>query len=51
MLRMIWIYSETLILVSGVIWSNQEGKLVKCSQLLPSSVSFSLSEKTDSTHL
>lgn len=27
MLKMIWVYSETLILVSGVIWNNQEGKL------------------------
>lgn len=51
MLRMIWIYSETLILVSGVIWSNQKGKVVNCSQLFPSRVNLSLSEKTDSTEL
>lgn len=48
---MIWIYSETLILVLGVIWSNEEVKRVKYSHLFPSSVNFLLSEKTDSTDL
>lgn len=48
---MIWIYSETLILVLGVIWSNEEVKRVKYSHLFLSSVNFLLSEKTDSTDL